>query len=78
MRIGKKFGFSSPEKESDLNISRKPLVGINILPKPLKKRKKRKCFKGFNQGKWTDEEHAEFLKAFRIYGNDWKNVNKFI
>jgi hypothetical protein len=70
--------FPIPEKDSELNLSKKPLLGIKILTKPLKKRKKRKCIKGFNQGKWTYEEHADFLKAFKEYGNDWKNVNKFI
>ena len=29
-----------------------------------------------NTGRWTDEEHNNFLKALIEYGNDWKQVQK--
>lgn len=32
----------------------------------------------FNTGRWTDAEHKKFLEAILIYGNEWKNVQKYI
>ena len=29
-------------------------------------------------GRWTPEEHARFLKAIKLYGKDWKKVEKFV
>lgn len=29
-------------------------------------------------GRWTHEEHARFLKAIRLYGKDWKKIEKFV
>eukprot|EP01119_Soliformovum_irregulare_P025518 TRINITY_DN948_c0_g1_i4.p1 TRINITY_DN948_c0_g1~~TRINITY_DN948_c0_g1_i4.p1 ORF type:complete len:108 (-),score=16.11 TRINITY_DN948_c0_g1_i4:58-381(-) len=27
---------------------------------------------------WTDEEHAKFLEALKVYDRDWKKIEKFI
>ena len=32
----------------------------------------------FNVGRWTKEEHKNFLKGMKEYGNDWKMVQKII
>ncbi len=31
-----------------------------------------------NSGPWTPEEHARFLEALRLYGNQWALVRKYI
>ena len=30
----------------------------------------------FKTGRWTDEEHDEFLEAIRLYGKDWDRIQK--
>ena len=29
-------------------------------------------------GRWTEEEHQKFLEAYKIYGKNWKMIQKFI
>jgi hypothetical protein len=39
-----------------------------------KMRNKRMKLKGTKEGRWSQEEHIQFLKAFKVHGNDWKSV----
>jgi SHAQKYF class myb-like DNA-binding protein len=39
-----------------------------------KKNKKNKI----KQGRWTDEEHARFVEALRLFGKDWNKVQEHI
>ena len=32
----------------------------------------------FNRGRWTEKEHQKFLEAIEIYGNQWKNIQKYV
>ena len=32
----------------------------------------------YRQGRWTEEEHRNFLKGIIEYGNDWKMVEKIV
>jgi SHAQKYF class myb-like DNA-binding protein len=47
-------------------------------PKEKKEGKKRKREGTFNTGRWQPEEHQRFIEALLKYGNDWKNVQKFV
>ena len=29
-------------------------------------------------GRWTDEEHAKFLEALKLYGKNWNKVHKHV
>jgi SHAQKYF class myb-like DNA-binding protein len=29
-------------------------------------------------GRWTDEEHARFLEALKIYGKNWNKVHRHV
>ena len=29
-------------------------------------------------GRWTDEEHARFLDALKIYGKNWNKVHRYV
>ena len=31
-----------------------------------------------NEGRWTDSEHINFLKALKKWGRDWKHVAAFV
>jgi SHAQKYF class myb-like DNA-binding protein len=41
-------------------------------------KKKQKKEGGFNNGRWTHEEHERFIEALLKYGNDWRNVQKHV
>lgn len=30
--------------------------------------------KGYNTGRWTEEEHERFLQALELYGKKWNKV----
>lgn len=34
--------------------------------------------KGGKMGRWTAEEKQRFIDALKVYGKDWKKVEKFI
>ena len=34
--------------------------------------------KGENEGRWNDDEHIRFLEAINIYGNNWREVQKYV
>ena len=34
--------------------------------------------KGENEGRWNDDEHLRFLEAINIYGNNWREVQKYV
>ncbi len=40
-----------------------------------RRKKKDSCF---NTGRWHQDEHQRFIEALLKYGNDWKNVQKFV
>jgi len=45
----------------------------------LKKgRKKKKKESNFNTGRWLQEEHQRFIEALLKFGNDWKNVQRYV
>jgi SHAQKYF class myb-like DNA-binding protein len=44
--------------------------------KKLKKQKTKD--NNFNNGRWTEEEHKKFIQSILLYGNEWRNVEKFI
>ncbi len=29
-------------------------------------------------GRWTKKEHFDFIQAVKIYGKNWKQVEKFV
>ena len=33
---------------------------------------------GTKAGRWTDEEHAKFLEALKLYGKNWNKVHKHV
>jgi SHAQKYF class myb-like DNA-binding protein len=44
-----------------------------------KKTSKKKRKEGsFNTGRWMPEEHQRFIEALLKFGNDWKNVQKYV
>ena len=48
-----------------------------------KKKKKRKIIiqsteEDVNEGRWDTNEHMRFLEAINIFGNEWKEVKKYI
>ena len=34
--------------------------------------------KSENEGRWNDDEHLRFIEAISIYGNNWKEVQKYV
>jgi SHAQKYF class myb-like DNA-binding protein len=45
----------------------------------LKKGRKKKRKEGnFNTGRWMPEEHQRFIEALLKFGNDWKNVQRYV
>ncbi len=51
---------------SDSKADSKVSAEINLIPQK------------FVTGKWTDEEHARFLEALRIFGKNWRKVEEHI
>jgi hypothetical protein len=48
------------------------------LPVKVKGKKMRRNLRGipgFNEGRWTEDEHKKFVKSCLIHGNNWKRVN---
>jgi SHAQKYF class myb-like DNA-binding protein len=71
-----KVNYISNDKEKTLNENYKPIV-------KEKKNKKENIFssteiKGENEGRWNDDEHVKFLEAINIYGNNWREVQKYV
>lgn len=31
-----------------------------------------------NSGRWTDEEHARFLEALKLFGKNWNKVHRHV
>jgi len=50
--------------------SNKSLAIVTVL----KKKKKRFTLKKYKTGRWDENEHSLFVRAFMKYGNDWKSV----
>ena len=52
----------------------------NHLNCPILKKGRRKKRKdgNFNTGRWMAEEHQRFIEALLKYGNDWKNVQRYV
>jgi SHAQKYF class myb-like DNA-binding protein len=40
--------------------------------------RRKKNDSSFNRGRWHAEEHQRFIEGLLEYGNDWKNVQKFV
>ena len=57
--------LSTPPKinKKRLGTSRKNKINIELLKS-----------KGYHTGKWTQEEHIQFLQACLKYGNNWTKV----
>jgi len=34
--------------------------------------------KGYQTGRWTQEEHKKFIQGLFLYGNDWKQIQSLI
>ena len=70
-----KINYINNEKESFLNENKLKVKEMKI--------KKEKIFslikeKSENEGRWNDDEHLRFIEAISIYGNNWKEVQKYV
>ena len=68
--------------DNNMNINMITEANLNILynnNKPIKKQKisNNKNSK-YSSGRWNLEEHKKFIEAIIKYGNDWKEVQKYI
>ena len=70
-----KINYINNEKENFLNENKLKVKEMKI--------KKEKIFslikeKSENEGRWNDDEHLRFIEAISIYGNNWKEVQKYV
>lgn len=77
--LGKKTKF----KINYINNEKEIFLIENKLKVKEKKIKKEKIFslieeKGANEGRWNDDEHFRFIEAIDKYGNNWKEVQKYV
>jgi SHAQKYF class myb-like DNA-binding protein len=64
---------SASEVTGQVNISNKE---SSLEKRHFGRRKKKDST--FNTGRWHSEEHQRFIEALLKFGNDWKNVQKFV
>ena len=70
-----KVNYVSNDNDKALNEKYKPII--------KEKNKKENIFslteiKGENEGRWNDDEHIRFLEAINTYGNNWREVQKYV
>ena len=77
--------FLAKKRKFKVNyISNEKKLNDNYKQKPKEKKiKKEDIFslaeiKGENEGRWNDDEHLKFLEAINIYGNNWREVQKYV
>ena len=63
-------GFSQPPA---MEISEPAIQNSMLAVKPRVVKQKKKV-----TGRWTDEEHARFVEALRLYGKQWRKVEQHV
>ena len=78
--IGKKhkyFQIINKEKVHNLN-ERKKVIKLKKIIKKINNKNILEENKIINEGRWNEEENLRFLEAIYNYGNDWKEVKRYI
>lgn len=77
VRKGERVIFGLIREDSPCNSDSGNTGGVKVPSerKTTRRRKKDSCF---NTGRWQPEEHQRFIEALLKFGNDWKNVQKFV
>ena len=69
-------------QKTDNNINKEtinnPLFVINSKYRKKTKKKKEKPSFSNNEGRWTFQEHINFIKALIKYGKNWKEIQKHV
>ena len=78
--LSKKTKFVVDFIEKEKEIKKKPK---EIKPATIKKKKKTKNIsfsteEDVNEGRWDDNEHLKFIEAINKFGNEWKEVQKYV
>jgi len=70
----------NPNKQFGLSSALNSLQPYSsLLSSSQAPRKTRKAYTITKQREnWTDEEHAKFMEALKLYDRDWKKIEKFI
>lgn len=79
----KEFEFENNIKIAKDNRNQTEKANIQFLTKkiPYFKIKKKKITSknsNFNDGRWTKDEHNQFIQGIVLYGNNWKKVKSLI
>jgi SHAQKYF class myb-like DNA-binding protein len=71
------FGLIREKSLTTSDEYREKEVVSNEESKGIKGKRKKKEG-SFNTGRWMPDEHQRFIEALLKYGNEWKNVQKYV